>query len=80
MSNDKYFIRNRIHIKPLNLVPYYIPDEPLVADNQTNLGIDNKRTGIQVNKDGHLVTTSGRVVRPPIFFIKFNKLQSYLYV
>lgn len=69
LSNNKTFIRNRLHIKPLSLIPFYISDEPLLSRNQNNQNVNvDKRANLQVNKEGLLVTSSGRVVHPPNYF------------
>ncbi|XP_045761442.1 uncharacterized protein K02A2.6-like [Maniola jurtina] len=53
-QNGRMFVRNRIYIKPLNFVPFYIPDE-------------NENLESVVTPQPSLYTTSyGRVIRPPV--------------
>lgn len=61
-ENGRIFIRNRFHIKPLNMVPFYIPD----VDNQESDAIQPSQQQPSSPSTSYYTTSYGRVVRPPV--------------
>lgn len=61
-ENGRIFIRNRFHIKPLNIVPFYIPD----VDNQESDAIQPSQQQPSSPSTSYYTTSYGRVVRPPV--------------
>ncbi|KAL4719466.1 hypothetical protein ACJJTC_018536 [Scirpophaga incertulas] len=67
ISNGAYFIRNRIFIKSFTSVPFYIPDDiEKSCDVNEPPPVEIKSNPVlHRNSEGCIVTSSGRVSRPP---------------
>ncbi|XP_045459304.1 uncharacterized protein K02A2.6-like [Melitaea cinxia] len=61
-ENGRIFVRNRFHIKPLNMIPFYIPD----VDNQESDAIQPSQQQPSSPSTSYYTTSYGRVVRPPV--------------
>ncbi|XP_045446883.1 uncharacterized protein K02A2.6-like [Melitaea cinxia] len=61
-ENGRIFVRNRFHIKPQNMIPFYIPD----VDNQESDAIQPSQQQPSSPSTSYYTTSYGRVVRPPV--------------
>ncbi|XP_045446678.1 uncharacterized protein K02A2.6-like [Melitaea cinxia] len=61
-ENGRIFIRNRFHIKPLNMIPFYIPDD----ETQESDAIQPSQQQPSSPSRSYYTTSYGRVVRPPV--------------